>query len=446
MNAGRRGRWIEAILMIFIIAAVVYDMHFWRINGYLPPPFVYDANDTFMDWFYTSYWAHNRGAYDVWRSVYPPISFVFLWLFTTPQCYYAHPFDSRNCDTYAIVSILTFFLLAFAISAYALWKNDRETALPRAICIGLGLPLLFTLERGNLILVAFIFFVLAHGQIVRSPIVRAFCIAITINFKTYLLFPTFAYAALRRWRFMEVAGLFTVAVYLATLAIFGSGSVFVLAKNISDWLVITVIYVWDFVYYSTSYAPYLWFDLRQFPVRDFLGSEIVDTIMFLVPIVIRISQLLSVLALGAAWTSPGTVSVQRVGALALLASFVIQNPGGYALVFPIFLIMFEKFERPGQIVAIVMAYLMSIPADIPLDQFGNVYQVSKSVWLSQRDITSGFSVALGSAFRPLLVVIMAWALALDTLYVVIKSGTWRRPVFGLGGFGHPGADMTRAAA
>ena len=30
-------------------------------SDYLPPPFVFDINDTFMDWFNTAYWAHNPG-------------------------------------------------------------------------------------------------------------------------------------------------------------------------------------------------------------------------------------------------------------------------------------------------------------------------------------------------------------------------------------------------
>src|SRR3546814_12150970 len=86
----------------------------------------------------------------------------------------------------------------------------------RTIAIALGLPMLFTVERGNLILVAFAFFMIAHGPVTSSKPWRWFAAAVTINFKPYLVLPMLAHAVKRDWRPLEVAGITTVALYLVT--------------------------------------------------------------------------------------------------------------------------------------------------------------------------------------------------------------------------------------
>ena len=77
----------EAMLALAVVASFAATATFFSQNSYLPQPFVFDTNDTFMDWFNTAYWANNPGAYDVWRSIYPPLSFVFLDLTSLPGCH-----------------------------------------------------------------------------------------------------------------------------------------------------------------------------------------------------------------------------------------------------------------------------------------------------------------------------------------------------------------------
>src|SRR3546814_4673919 len=101
----------------------------------------------------------------------------------------------------------------------------------RTIAIALGLPMLFTVERGNLILVAFAFFMIAHGPVTSSKPWRWFAAAVTINFKPYLVLPMLAHAVKRDWRPLEVAGITTVALYLVTLALVGSGTPAGLARS-----------------------------------------------------------------------------------------------------------------------------------------------------------------------------------------------------------------------
>src|SRR3546814_17623535 len=94
----------------------------------------------------------------------------------------------------------------------------------RTIAIALGLPMLFTVERGNLILVAFAFFMIAHGPVTSSKPWRWFAAAVTINFKPYLVLPMIAHAVKRDWRPLEVDGITTVALSLVTLELVGAGT------------------------------------------------------------------------------------------------------------------------------------------------------------------------------------------------------------------------------
>ena len=105
----------ELLLALAVVASVVSTAMAFRATGYLPQPFVFDTNDTFMDWFNTAFWANRPGAYDVWRSIYPPLSFVFLDLFSLPGCYLQSPFHARDCDWLGKGVILAFYLLDVAL-------------------------------------------------------------------------------------------------------------------------------------------------------------------------------------------------------------------------------------------------------------------------------------------------------------------------------------------
>ena len=92
--------------MVLVIAGFVRLANIFFYQGYLPAPFVFDIGDTFMDWFNTAYWAHNPGAYSVWRTIYLPLSFVITGLLGDPTCYKNAPYDARDCDHLGIAVIL----------------------------------------------------------------------------------------------------------------------------------------------------------------------------------------------------------------------------------------------------------------------------------------------------------------------------------------------------
>ena len=423
-----RRRVPELLLTVLVLAGIVNVAIRFHYDGKLPVPFVFDANDTFMDWFNTAFWAHNPGAFDNWRTVYPPLSFVFLKIFGIAGCYRESGFVARDCDSIGIGAILGWYMLGSAVAAVAFWRADPRTALFRSIGFALGLPWLFTLERGNLILPCFTFFALAHGGIVRSPMLRALATAVTINFKPYLVLPTLAWAIRRRWRLLELAGIVTVLVYLVTFAILGDGTPGQLYGNTLNFVQVVNGMVYEFVTYSTSYGPFLEFNTYKFPARDFAPSGVVDALVFWIPIVIRSTQALALIVVVGAWLQPRALGTVRLTLIVLTAYLVGQSPGGYAESFMVFLLFLERWERPGPIIALVMGYLLSVSYDIPL---GNFAVLDNTSWLAGRTVTEPVGMAIGMFVRPGLIVVIFWAMALDSLLLIARAHRASRPVLSL---------------
>ncbi|OHD03433.1 MAG: hypothetical protein A2885_06945 [Sphingopyxis sp. RIFCSPHIGHO2_01_FULL_65_24] len=418
----------EALLALAVVASAAWTLRFFLEFGYLPQPFVFDTNDTFMDWFNTAYWANNPGIYNVWRSIYPPLSFVFLDATSLPGCYLHNSFTARDCDWLARGTIYVFYVTDVVLAWVCFRRLDRRTAPMRTVAIALGLPMLFTLERGNLILVAFAFFMIAHGPLTASKPWRWFAAAVTINFKPYLVLPMLAHAVKRDWRTLEVAGIATIALYLVTLALVGSGTPMELASNTANWVVFQGGQVWNEVNYSTSYAPLLMFRTLDIPLLQFVPSRLIETIEFLVPIVIRSSQLVALAALAAAWLQPRALPTHRIAAILLGAYLVTQSPGGYTQLFLLFLVLMETWKGAGSIAAIVCAYLLCLVGDWPL---ATVLDVTSASWLGERTVTASFGLTAGHFIRPGLIVIMLWALSLDSIVRVVRAHRSQRPSLGL---------------
>lgn len=186
--------------------------------------------------------------------------------------------------------------------------------------------------------------------------------------------------------------------------------------------------VWNEVNYSTSYAPLTMFRKLDLPVMSFVPSRIVETIEWLVPIAIRSTQLIALIALAAAWLQPRALPAHRVAALFLGAYLVTQSPGGYTQLFLIFLILLEKWERAGPATAIACAYLLCIAADWPL---ATILDVTGNSWLTDRSVTASFGLTAGHFLRPGLILVIVWALSLDSLARAVRAHRERRPSFGL---------------
>lgn len=417
----------EFALLLAVLAGFAWTVHFFVERHYLPDPFVFDVNDTFMDWFNPAYYANQPGAYDVWHAVYPPLSFVFLRVFSVHRCY-GNPFNARDCDWIGTATLLIAYGLDVGLAGLAFWRRDRASALPRSVAFALGLPLLFTLERGNLILVCLIPFILAYGDLLGSAFSRAVAIALTINFKPYLLIPSLALAVRRDWRGLELAGLATVAVYLVTLIAYGSGDPGALIENTQLFAAYVNSQFWGQAYFSTSYAPLLMFGDSPIPILAFTSSRVVETALWVIPALIAGTQLVAVCGLVATWLQPRGVPVARNAALMLGAYLATQSPGGYTLTFLVFLVFLETGSRPAPVVALVAAYLLSICYD---QVIATVVDANAVSWLSGQMAHANFGLAIGQFVRPGLVIVIVWSLAIDSIVLSILAHRRLRPSLGL---------------
>lgn len=422
----RSGLLLEYALMLAVLASVAWVVSFFFSHGYLPQPFLFDVSDTFMDWFNTAYWANRSGAFSVWHTVYPPLSFVFLDTVSIDSCY-MEPFIARDCDWLGKAAILFFYAFGAVLATVSFWRADRPTAIPRGVAFALGFPLLFCLERGNLILVCLVPFIIAYGNIAVRPFWRWLSIAITINFKPYLVLPSLAFGVKRKWRALEAAGLLTIAVYLVTLMVFGSGDPLTMYENTGLWVAFTSGQFWEQSYFSTTYATLLLIRTSSFPILTFVPSEIVDAALWAIPLLIRSSQLVAVAALAAAWLQPRAVPLARIAALFAGVHLITQSPGGYALVFLIFLVFLEPQRRLGPGIALACCYLLSLSYDHVV---ASVISGNSTSWLSGQAVPVHFGLAVGQLVRPGLVLIVLWALALDTIAQVYRAHREHRPCLG----------------
>ncbi len=420
---------VEALLMIAMFVGFGHLVYKVVVFGYVPLPFVYDVSDTFMDWFNPAYWGRNGHAYSAYTSIYAPLSFVFTDLFGTPSCYLSspHPKDVRECDFVGIAAIFLSYILCVVLAAIAFRKNDRPTWLYRSVGFGLGLPLLYALERGNLIMIGIIFLIAFFG-LSKSKGATAFYAGMMINMKSYMLLLVLSLGIKREWRLLELCGFATVGVYLVTLAIYGAGTPAELARNLAVWFNAMSSVVWDQISYSTTYAPFLQFDIHQYPVREFIPDKVVNIATIAIKSEIFVSRLLAWICIGFAWLYPRTISTPRLAFFLIMQSFIAENPGGYGQSIFIFLVFMEKWTNMRVGIAIIAAYLISIPTDL---LFASALHVERIAWLTNREVMTVYGLTIGALVRPGLIAIMLWALAIDSLIEFHREMRKSRPQLGM---------------
>lgn len=418
----------EAFLMLLVIAGFGNTVLRFKIDGWMPPPFVWDVDDTFMDWFNTAYWAHHPGGYATWGAVYPPLSFVFLQLFGDGSCYTRDPFYGRECDTLGVVAILAFYVLAVVVAYRAFRRADRATSIVRAVTFGLSMPMLFLLERGNLIIPCMTCFVIAHSDLVHARWARLVAFAVTINFKPYLVLPVVAMVVKRRWRTVELAAVATLAVYFLTYAINGDGSPRQLVANTLYFAQFVSRYVWEAAYYSSTYAPFVGFDSPRFPARDFVPTTLFEPFIAAIPIAIHLGQAMAAVCLLGAWLQPEALPTRRITLLVMATFFITNSPGGYTMAFLMFLLFLEKWERPGPVIALIAGYLLCVPYD---QSVGNFFTITQHSWLSGRPVTASFGITAGMFIRPGLVLILFWGIAADSLWLIARAHRRQRPTLAI---------------
>lgn len=423
----------ELALLLLVLASFASLVRTFFVTGYLPQPFIWDPQDTFMDWFNTAYWANHWGAYSVWRSIYPPLSFIVLRLFSISSCYATSPFAARDCDWLSITAILASYVAAIGVSYLALRRNDPRTAVMRTLALAFGYRTLYALERGQLLLMCYVAMVIALGFFATSRPVHAIAAGLMINFKPYMLVATVGWAIRREWRQLELAAFATVLIYLATWGLMGGGSVTELLDNTFNWITFTGGDVVGEIYYSTSFNGLFGvIDRGAFPVLRYFRSDTYETFRFVLTTAMAAAQLTGIAALFLAWMQPRAVALPRLACIALLISLTTRSPGGYTEMFIMFLVFMEPWRGFARIASITIIYLNALNVDW---QLSTLPVVHTTAWLSGKAVAAQFGIAVGQFTHPIGLLLVLMLLSLETIREATLAYRQNRPQLA---FGAPG--------
>lgn len=421
----RRGLVVEAAAAGLVVAAVLAAL--WRLasQGYLPQPFLYDLNYPLMGLYDTAYWANHAEAYGMGRSVYPPLSFVFLRLVSLPRCYGLTAYSGRDCDWLAVAVLSGFFVLNAGLVFASFRRMDRATALPRALALSLGLPMAYALECGNLVIVAFTGFVLAYGPLLRAGPLRWIAMALAMNFKPYLLVLIASDLVRRRWA--RCAGVLTavISIYLITFALEGAGSPVDLAVNLILYGREISHRYWSDLYFATSYWPLVKLLAGHWSLLGLATKGEAEAWRWILVGLIRVAQLGTATCLLLTAIRPRAAQARRLAALilAMMLTTLATGQSGYVQIFLFFLILLEPRGGAAGSVVLAAVYLLSIPADVILRPM-----IGASAWsfLGGRQAVADFGLSVGQILRPAFLLVIQFGLIMLNARDLLAPRTGRR--------------------
>lgn len=428
---GRAGLTFEWAMAAVIAGSVIYSAAFLWIHSYLPQPFFFEPEDAYADWFNTAYWARDPGAYDVWTTLYPPLSFVFLRLLTIDKCYLVPRaidpsvgYPARDCDWLGLTAIWAFAALNLVLIYLTFRRIDKTTAIPRTICLALGWPMLDGLERGNLVIVSFTCLLLAFGPLLRSARLRWLFAGLAVNFKVYLIAATGAVLLRRKWRWAECALIATVMVYLVSFAILGRGTLPEIVRNLTAWAELQAVQPID-LWFSTTYNGLIsLLENDQFPIMMVLGSRNVEILLVVVPLLVKFTQGILLLAALAIWLRPETVPTTRAVTLALMLALITTEAGGYTPVFFMLFVLMEPWRGMGRKVAIVGCYILAPSLDVSLSELPPIV---RNTYFRDLTTIATFHVTVSPFLRPMVIIVIATSISLATIAQVwrdIRQDGW----------------------
>ena len=188
-------RWIFGIFLFFDLINLLYFIIFFKQHHYLPAPFFVRSDDTFMDFYNPLFHALKGDFYNTYRSLFPPINVFILKFFGSGINIesYSSPFELRHAN-----SLLTIIVCIFYIAIIALvinigeWKKFKlSDRFLMFLAIIFSTPVIFSLERGNLIFLALAFIALSYNSVNKWK--KALYIGLAVNVKPYILVTFFRY-------------------------------------------------------------------------------------------------------------------------------------------------------------------------------------------------------------------------------------------------------------
>ena len=177
---------VLVVLNLLFLVKVAYYVSFLH---HLPPPFYYDPNNTFFDFFEINRMSFTAHLFADFQPNYLPLVFGLGQLLSPQHCDLANPYNFRACALPSILWMVGFYVMA----AFFLGRFLRTTHhIQNNICqvlkvdfIVLTSPmLLFALERGNYIILTLLLLVVYEFS--KPMWARALLAILLINLKIYM--------------------------------------------------------------------------------------------------------------------------------------------------------------------------------------------------------------------------------------------------------------------
>lgn len=424
---------LEWLFVGAIAAGLLWSAWYFFTYRYLPQPWFYEPSGTLMDWYSLVIWGHVPGAYDIAGTIYPPLSFVILKVFSNPNCYPRFEAEwARACDPIGVYALLGILLVNALITFKTFCKIDRRTYIPRALALSFGFPMMFALERGNLLLFCYTALILGCGPLLKSARLRWLFAGAAVNFKVYLIGVAAAPLLRRRWTQAEGIIIALIFVYLTTWAILGEGSPSQIFRNVTTYIggfgAGGVLDLW----YAGSFIPAIsLLKGETFPVTSVLDSDIVDMSLLAVTIYLRLTQALIIFAAIAVWLRPEVVPPSRTYYLAISLALSSSEAGGYTQLLLLLFVFMEPWRGNLRKIAIVCAYLLCIPVEYRLSQIAPMARVSW-LWDGGASVIVDYGVGLVAFIRLFLnyfITILLAVVTIKEVWLDVKSqgraGRWR---------------------
>ena len=174
------------LIFIEVINISLLGIQFYY-NGFLSSPFVWDKNDTLMDFYNPLYWVLQDAFYTTYKSVYPPINYYFFKLITVfiKDIKVTDSFKLRELNIHiGILITIIYSLIILIVINIGEWKkiigyNLFYTWFVFLICF----PVLYAFERGNNIFIALLFLGLYMST--ESKLAKSIFFGILVNIKPY---------------------------------------------------------------------------------------------------------------------------------------------------------------------------------------------------------------------------------------------------------------------
>jgi hypothetical protein len=224
------------ILLAINVSAFLYYIFYVLHFGYLPSPFIFDKSNTLMDLFNPMAHAIHDDAYTVYQSVYPPLNFIFLKIFHS----LFNGSETNNATLLRDTSrgmvfgwVFLYLLIPYLVIRTDNWRIfKRDEKLLIYLVVVLSFPMLFTLERGNLILLSLIPLACVFSTQIW---VRLISIAVLVNLKPYFILLFLSYLTQRKWKEMGYATLVAGIIFLVSGLIYDSSHFILMMRNLINF-------------------------------------------------------------------------------------------------------------------------------------------------------------------------------------------------------------------